>query len=265
MKCYTIAGYECAFAPTFNRVAVHSASLDIDGKLTAEPLTDDETIPKTYFNFLPYSQLSTKILKNQQLTDYIGKVEDLERAEVQKSNSVLRMKVTAPGCKPVTVALWKEIHSPLDLSLITDVDDDVIVAFTALKVVPQPNGLQLQSSGGTRVIINPQIPIAQEMAESFRASRMGTPVSKITIRSVTPVERISEDEISTIGHLYQQDIQALQINYLQRVHTVEATLTEFTEGRGWFFVNCTACRCRIYEKDGGYSCDKHKQQYLTYW
>ncbi|KAK9062767.1 hypothetical protein SSX86_019957 [Deinandra increscens subsp. villosa] len=259
MKCYTVAGYECAFAPTYNRVAVHAASLDIDRKLTADPLTDDGTIPKTYFNFLPYEQLSTKLLKNQQLTDYIGKVEDLEWAEIQKTNSVLRMKVTTPGCKPVTVALWKEIHLPLDLSLITDVDEEVIVAFTALKVMPQQSGLQLQSSGGTRVIINPQIPLAQEMAERFRAARMGTPVSKITLRCITHVDRISESDITTIGHLYQQDIQALQ-----SLHTVEATITEFTEARGWFFVNCTACGCRIYEKDSVYSCDKHKQQHLSY-
>ncbi|KAK9055107.1 hypothetical protein SSX86_026187 [Deinandra increscens subsp. villosa] len=210
MKCYALTGYKCAFAPTFNRVAVHTASLEIDKDLAVEPLVDDAGIPDVYFNFLPYEQLSTKVLKNQQLTDYIGKVDDLEHAEVQNNNSVLRLKVTAPRTKPVVVALWKEIHSKLDLSAITNADEEVIVALTALKVVPQQNGVQLQSSGGTRVLINPHIPIAQEMAERFKADRNTTPVSKLSLRSVKTVDTVAEDEICTIGHLYQQPSEKLK-------------------------------------------------------
>ncbi|KAK9072443.1 hypothetical protein SSX86_008877 [Deinandra increscens subsp. villosa] len=174
MNCYALTGYKCSFAPTLNRVAVHPASLEIDRGLAVKGLVDDAGIPYMYFNFLPHAQPSTKLLKNQQLTDYIGRVDDLEHAEVQNSNSVLRLKVTAPGAKPIVVALWKEIHSTLDLSAIVNVEDEVIVALTALKVVPHQDGIQLQSSGGTRVLINPQITIAQEMAERYKADRNST-------------------------------------------------------------------------------------------
>ncbi|KAK9064477.1 hypothetical protein SSX86_015859 [Deinandra increscens subsp. villosa] len=260
MECYTGNAYKCSYAPTFNRVVVHPASLEIDRDVTSEPLVDDGSILKMYFNFLPYDQLSTRRLKNQQLTDFIGKVDDLEHAEVSATNSVLRMKVTAPGCRPVVVALWKEIHSTLDLSLMVDADCEVIVALTALKVVPHQGDIQLQSSGGTRVVINPQIPVAQEMAERFKADRLGTPVNKLSLRSTRPVETVVENEIRTIGHLYQQDVQTLK----QEQHMVEGVIAEFTKGRSWFFVNCTACKCRIFEDNLIYSCPKHKQQHLTY-
>ncbi|KAK9056654.1 hypothetical protein SSX86_024016 [Deinandra increscens subsp. villosa] len=250
MECYTVNVYKCSYAPTFNRVVVHPASLEIDRDITAEPLVDDGSIPKMYFNFLPHDQLSTRRLKNQQLT---GKVDDLEHAEVSATNSVLRMKVTAPGCRPVVVALWKEIYFALDLMLMVDADREVIVALTAVKV--------LQPNGGTNVLINPQIPVTQEMAERFKAERLGTPVNKLSLRSTRPVDTVVvvENEIRTTCHLYQQDVQTLKEH-----HTIEGVITEFTKGRGWFFVNCTACKCRIYEDGLVYSCSKHKQQYLSY-
>ncbi|KAK9061546.1 hypothetical protein SSX86_018728 [Deinandra increscens subsp. villosa] len=291
---------------SLKRVAVHAASLEIDRGLGAQPLEDDEGIPTVYFNFIPHDQPSTKVLKNHQLSDYIGKVEDIEHAEVQNSNSVLRLKLKAPGTKPVVVALWKEIHSALDLSPIINAEEEVIVAITALKVVPQQNGVQLQSSGGTRLFVNPKIPIARVMAERkqwqhirlphinyfahvnehivwhknnrFRADRRGTPVAKLSLRSVRQIDTVSETDIATIGHLYQQENDKLKPMYrtphkviclnkfkhLQDVRTVEATITEFTSDRGWFFVMCNACNKRVYENNFIYSCSKHRQHHLTY-
>ncbi|KAK9059840.1 hypothetical protein SSX86_020544 [Deinandra increscens subsp. villosa] len=192
-------------------------------------------------------------------SDYIGRVDDVEHAEVSSSNSVLRLKITTPWTKPVMLALWKEIHSTLDLSPIIDADDDIVVAFTALKVVPHQRDVQLQSTGGTRVIISPQLPIARDMAERFRANRQGTPVAKISLRTVRNLDTVAESDVRTMGHLYQQES-----GRLKDVHTVETTITDFTSGRGWFFVTCTACNKRIYENNMEFSCSKHRQQHLNY-
>ncbi|KAK9048474.1 hypothetical protein SSX86_032562 [Deinandra increscens subsp. villosa] len=218
MKTYTLSGYKCTVAPTFNKVALHTASLEVDRHLVVEPLADDETFPKMYFNFFPYEQLHTRLLRNQILTDYIGRVEDLEHVEPGNNNSVLRLKVSDTRVEDlehvetgnnnsvlrlkvsdtrgntVVVALWKEIHTKLDLGAITDADHHVIVAFTALKVVPYQRGPQLQSSAGTKVEIEPHITVARDMADWFRDHGVGEPENRLAVPHVRFLEKTSEKD-----------------------------------------------------------------------
>ncbi|KAK9070527.1 hypothetical protein SSX86_010929 [Deinandra increscens subsp. villosa] len=233
MKTYTLSGYKCTVAPTFNKVALHTESLEVDRHLVVEPLADDETFPKM--------------------------VEDLEHVETGNNNSVLRLKVSEQG-NTVVVALWKEIHTKLDLGAITDADHHVIVAFTALKVVAYQRGPQLQSSAGTKVEIEPHITVARDMADWFRDHGVGEPENRLAVPQVRFLEKTSEKDRATIGHLMQQDRSTLK----EGVYTVEATLASFTEGRGWFFVTCTECKAMVYDNNMTYSCEKHKQQHLRY-
>ncbi|KAK9049820.1 hypothetical protein SSX86_031211, partial [Deinandra increscens subsp. villosa] len=285
MKIYTLNGYRCAPAPTYNKVALHSASLDVDQSLVAEPMPEDAAYPGMYFNFFPYEQLRIRLLKNQILTgthtkttalhcvnrltrlttltfssaDYIGRVDDLEHVDTGNNNSVLRMTVTDTRGNTVIVALWKEIHTTLDMAAITGADHAVIVAFTALKVVPHRGEPQLQSTGGTKVEIDPHLTIAQDLANWFNQAEMGGTENRSPVPKLRIAEKMSEKDRVTISHLRQQDNRTLK----EGVYTIEATITSFTEGRLWFYVTCTACNSRVY-MNMTYSCEKHKQQHLRY-
>ncbi|KAK9057748.1 hypothetical protein SSX86_022586 [Deinandra increscens subsp. villosa] len=119
---------------------------------------------------------------------------------------------------------------------------------------------QLQSTGGTKVEIDPHLTVAQDMANWFNQAEMGGTENRSSVPKLRIAEKMSEKDRVTIGHLRQQDNRTLK----EGVYTVEATITSFTEGRLWFYVTCTTCNSRVYEDNMTYSCEKHKQQHLRY-
>ncbi|KAK9067683.1 hypothetical protein SSX86_011794 [Deinandra increscens subsp. villosa] len=265
LRCYTLTGYTCMFAPRFNRVAPHAAALAIDRNLEAIPLADDFTIPWKYFNFISSEQLANRVLDNRQLTDYIGKVNDLEFAEIERSSTVLRLTLQEPRAEPVVLVLWESIHTTINLDNITQYNREVIVAATALKVVPHPGGLRLQCTAGTRVFVNPGLHIAKDIAKEFRALRNGAPLNKLAIRTVyerypNPRFPPGQIDITHIGHLYHQNPDAVR----DETYMLKCTLTGFSETHPWYTVRCMGCLRRLFQEGTIYSCDKHGDLYVAY-
>ncbi|KAK9065003.1 hypothetical protein SSX86_016386 [Deinandra increscens subsp. villosa] len=221
MRCYTLTGYTCTFAPAFNRVAPHTAALDIDRNLEAVPLADDFTLPWKYFNFLPSDQLTNRLLNNKHLTDYIGKVNDLELADIEGSGTVLRVTLQAPG--------------------------------NDIKSCPHLGGLRLQSTAGTRVFVNPGLPIAKDMAKAFRAERNGAPVNRLTLCTVYEQYPNARVPTTDIASLYCVD----QVGLKDVTYMVACTITAFSEIEPWYSVLCMACLCSLYQEGMVYSYKEH--------
>ncbi|KAK9075428.1 hypothetical protein SSX86_003751 [Deinandra increscens subsp. villosa] len=97
MGCYELTKYECASAPDFYRIATHTAALYIDRNLNVRRMKDDFSNPWKYFNFLTFTEIRQRALRDGQLSDYIGKVIDLEEAHIGDRRPVLRMKLQEPG------------------------------------------------------------------------------------------------------------------------------------------------------------------------
>ncbi|KAK9075401.1 hypothetical protein SSX86_003724 [Deinandra increscens subsp. villosa] len=145
MGCYELTNYECASSPDFYRIATHTAALYIDRNLNVRRMKDDFSIPWKYFNFLTFTEIRQRALRDGQLSDYIGKVIDLEEAHIGDRRPVLRMKLQEPGNRPVVLNLPEGIYNDINLENITTIDNEVIVAATTLKVKPSP-GLELNET-----------------------------------------------------------------------------------------------------------------------
>ncbi|KAK9064847.1 hypothetical protein SSX86_016229 [Deinandra increscens subsp. villosa] len=138
MGCYTLTNYTCTSAPDFYRIAPHTAALYIDRNLNARRLIDNFSIPWKYFNFLPFNRLREQSMNHEKLTDYIGKVTHLEEKQISDRSPVLMMTLQEPGPRAVVMKLSESIYTEINLENITTMDREVIVAATALKVVPAP-------------------------------------------------------------------------------------------------------------------------------
>ncbi|KAK9047978.1 hypothetical protein SSX86_033060, partial [Deinandra increscens subsp. villosa] len=68
MNCYIFDDYVCQHAPTLLRVANHTASIKIDAVTTITAVTDGVDIPRSFYRFIPYPQLSARMEKVDVLT-----------------------------------------------------------------------------------------------------------------------------------------------------------------------------------------------------
>ncbi|KAK9053646.1 hypothetical protein SSX86_024720 [Deinandra increscens subsp. villosa] len=254
MDCYIFDDYVCQYAPTKMRVGSHKAAIKIDDITTITRVDDDTNIPREWFNFLPYSQLRDIMDQIDYLIDFIGKVEDIEHIDTDNNNSLLRVTMKAASGDPIIVALWKEIVALVDTKALAATDRVVIVALSSVKVVDFGGNMELESTAATRVTVNPDIKIANEMAQSFQLP-LATDARRIRY---TP--KTSERDRMTFASLYQEDMNKIH----GEKYSCEATITDIIAGRPWFFVRCIPCKRTIMLAQGGYTCPRHGESGLKY-
>ncbi|KAK9047920.1 hypothetical protein SSX86_033118 [Deinandra increscens subsp. villosa] len=254
MECYIFDDYVCEYAPTKMRVASHKAAIKIDGVATITMIDDDSSIPREWFNFLPYSQLRNRMDQIDYLIDFIGKVEEIEHIDTENNNSLLRVTMKAASGDPIVVALWREIVALVDTQALAATDRVVIVALSSVKVVNFGGNMELESTSASRVVVSPNLKIAHEMTLSFQLP-VATDEPRI---KYTP--RLSERDRMTLASLYQED--------MNKIHDIkcscEATITDITRGRPWFFVRCIPCKRTITLAQDGYKCPRHGEAGLKY-
>ncbi|KAK9070869.1 hypothetical protein SSX86_009437 [Deinandra increscens subsp. villosa] len=234
MGCYELTNYECASAPDFYRRATNTAALYIDRNLNVRRMKDDFSIPWKYFNFLTFTEIRQRALRDDQLSDYIGKVIDLEEAHIGDRSPVLRMKLQEPGNRPVVLNLPEGIYNDINLENITTIDREVIVAATALKVKPSP-GLELNET------------VPQYKGLQYVKCINHTQMQQHTQRSLAAF-------ILTLtswhGHIY----------------TLAAVIVAISETEPWFDGECIACppSSRVQHTGVVFSCESHGDKYVRY-
>ncbi|KAK9065262.1 hypothetical protein SSX86_016645 [Deinandra increscens subsp. villosa] len=241
-------------APTLLRVTNHTASIKIDAVATITPVNDDGEIPRRFFRFTPYEQLSARMEKVDVLTDFIAKVESIEHVDTQNGNSLLRVPLTDLGRQTIVVALWREIVALIDTAALSATDHTVIAAFASVKVIDFHGDMQLESTAATRVEIDPDMQIATELANSFQPPGPGAELR------VTYTPPIADRERMTLTALYQETLKTLY----NGKYTCEATITEIVAERSWFFVRCMPCKRTILAQPEGYKCPRHGIASLKY-
>ncbi|KAK9050005.1 hypothetical protein SSX86_031026 [Deinandra increscens subsp. villosa] len=254
MSCYVFDDYVCQNAPTIMRVAAHTSSIKIDAVTTITAVEDDNAIPRSFFRFTPHEELSLRMEKVDVLTDFIARVESIEHVETQFGNSLLRLTVQGLSGDPIVVALWREIAALVDVDALAATDKPVIVALASVKVIDFHGDMQLESTAATRVEINPDIEMAHELAARYH---MAPPADA---PRVTFTPQISDRERRTLAAIYQDDVRGL----FDIMCTCEATVTEITKDRSWYFVRCLACKRTILPQGNTYTCPRHGTASLKY-
>ncbi|KAK9073666.1 hypothetical protein SSX86_006260 [Deinandra increscens subsp. villosa] len=224
-SAYIISKYTITYPPKFDKASPHPCALKIDGNLIAYSLGSRENIPLRCFNLVPRYHLNSKPYMGRQLIDYMGKVTNLELADINDNTTVLRMQLEAPGCLPVTVSLWDMIYEGLDLRRFTETTMEVIIVATALRVVTRGGCIHLQCTGGTHVFIDP----------GFRIARAGHPLRRLAIRQVSEICPVPWLPITQISYLYTTRDDTLQ----DETYLIACSIIQLPLIQEWYTVRCT--------------------------
>ncbi|KAK9048215.1 hypothetical protein SSX86_032822 [Deinandra increscens subsp. villosa] len=231
MNCYRIEAYKCTRAPSVFRVTTHPAAMEIDRAIPITPITDDDAIPRFYFDFKTHDQLYNKVNKNELLT---GKVERVTEVDTETRGKLTKILLHDPSHPEIEVTLWEEIGSRVDLQALTATDHVVIVAITALKVTRHPGtgSLQLQSTAGTSVKIDPDVQLAKAMASAFAMVVLPQEHADVQPARLHFMEKPSERKRRTLGTIRNEDPMLIP----HAVYTCEAKLVGIDEDQAWYCV-----------------------------
>ncbi|KAK9079793.1 hypothetical protein SSX86_001466 [Deinandra increscens subsp. villosa] len=204
--------------------------------------------------------LNSSPYTGRQLIDYMGKVTDLEMADIKDNTTVLRMQLEAPGCLPVTVSLWDLIYQMLDLRRFTETNTEVIVVTTALRVVTRGGAIRLQCTGGTEVFINPRSAARSDVARYFRNARAGHPLRRLAIRHVSEIHPVPGLPITQISYLYSARDDTLQ----DETYLIACSVSQLPMIQQWYHITCVACDLTVNSQRQPHGCPTHGDRYLLY-
>ncbi|KAK9053002.1 hypothetical protein SSX86_029632 [Deinandra increscens subsp. villosa] len=257
---YLLSKYTITVPPKFDKASPHPCALRIQGNVIAYSLGLKEDIPLRCFNLVPRYHLNSKPYTGRQLIDYMGKVTDLELAEINDNTTVLRMQLEAPGCFPVTVSLWDLIYKELDIRRFTETDREVIVVATALRVVTRGGAVRLQCTGGTQVFIDPGSAARSDMARYFRIARGGHPLRKLAVRHVSEIYPVPGLPITQISDLYTETDDTL----MDQSYLIACSIIKMPMIQEWYKITFVACDAIVNSQRQPHGCPTHGDKYLLY-
>ncbi|KAK9051562.1 hypothetical protein SSX86_028189 [Deinandra increscens subsp. villosa] len=166
--CYRLDGYVCARALSRMKVTPNIASIKIQKQTTIISIEDMDEIPEHYYKFTPINTIQSLPTDNEFLIDCMGRVCGIQHVDTQFYGSILKVKLQDIHGNDVVVALWEEINKSVDRQALSATNQEVIVAVLGAKVTKNHQGaMQLESTGATRVLINPEFEEANALATSY--------------------------------------------------------------------------------------------------
>ncbi|KAK9068544.1 hypothetical protein SSX86_012659 [Deinandra increscens subsp. villosa] len=257
---YLLSKYTITLPPKFDKASPHPCALRIQGNVIAYSLGSREDIPLRCFNLVPRYHLNSKPYTDRQLIDYMGRVTDLEVAEIDDNTTVLRMQLEAPGCLPVTVSLWDLIYKGLDIRRFTKIDREVIVVATALRVVTRGGAIRLQCTGGTQVFIDPGSVARNDMARYFRLARGEHRLRRLAVRHVSETYPVPGLPVTQLSTLYTETEDTL----LDQTYLIACSVIKLPLTQEWYKITCVACDAIVNTQRQPHGCPTHGDRYLLY-
>ncbi|KAK9051561.1 hypothetical protein SSX86_028188 [Deinandra increscens subsp. villosa] len=205
--CYRLDGYVCARALSRMKVTPNIASIKIQKQTTIISIEDMDEIPEHYYKFTPINTIQSLPTDNEFLIDCMGRVCGIQHVDTQFYGSILKVKLQDIHGNDVVVALWEEINKSVDRQALSATNQEVIVAVLGAKVTKNHQGaMQLESTGATRVLINPEFEEANALATRYSvtstfADDTGTTVVTIFEEAMTSIIGISSEKM-VVEHGY---------------------------------------------------------------
>ncbi|KAK9060364.1 hypothetical protein SSX86_021068 [Deinandra increscens subsp. villosa] len=205
--CYRLDGYVCARALSRMKVTPNIASIKIQKQTSIISIEDKDEIPEHYYKFTPINTIQSLATDNEFLIDCMGRVCGIQHVDTQFYGSILKVKLQDIHGNDVVVALWEEINKSVDRQALSATNQEVIVAVLGAKVTKNHQGaMQLESTGATRVLINPEFEEANALATRYSvtskfADETGTTVVTIFEEAMTSIIGISSEKM-VVEHGY---------------------------------------------------------------
>ncbi|KAD4179714.1 hypothetical protein E3N88_28305 [Mikania micrantha] len=258
MDCYRLENYVCSRSPAQMKVVPHSASLRV-GKASSIVLIDNTSqIPSTYFNFMNYENLDSRINNHQILS---GRVKNAWNEKTDYGGTLTRLNIDNPSGQEIEITLWPEIARFINTDSLFKANGHIIAAITSLRVTTYRGKMQLGSTAATHVYIDPDIDIAKSITNTFERLEGPKQLPGESIKMIETIESPSQRNRITIAALHQR----IPNEIASTTFTCRASITAFNSNRAWYYTACKECHRKIEAQTEGYVCVNHGIIEPKYW
>ncbi|KAD3066518.1 hypothetical protein E3N88_34398 [Mikania micrantha] len=212
MSCYRIENYVCVSAIPYVNIINHPVSIRIGAAASIDPLPNNEDLPRVYFEFSPYEDVSKLAGNKQRVIDYIGLLQKKEYKKKEKCG------------RSIEAALWKEIITKadrFDKHAIDTADTPTVIALTSMRIQQFNDQTQLSSTTATYMYLNPTISETQSLINWFNTTHGNNDQPWILTRGDNPTT------IQDILHKTDQELNG-------KTFPCNASVTQIITQKDWY-------------------------------
>ncbi|XP_040366209.1 uncharacterized protein LOC112179730 isoform X1 [Rosa chinensis] len=162
------------------KVADHVVELCFNESTKFEPVMDAfPPIPEHSFNFLHFDNLEDQMRTQTLLKDVYGCIKSLRPEhqvtvkDTEKLESKCEIFVENLRREDIRITFWGDIARKFDMERVKQLSPPVLAVFTGLRLTKFQERVTAATTGHTCIIINPDIPIANE----YKAERQSESTS----------------------------------------------------------------------------------------
>uniref|UniRef100_A0A0E0GIZ1 Replication protein A subunit n=1 Tax=Oryza nivara TaxID=4536 RepID=A0A0E0GIZ1_ORYNI len=157
--------------------------MTLNENAVVEEAEGETFIPQVQYNFVKIDQLGPYV-GGRELVDVIGVVQSVSptlsvRRKIDNETIPKRDIVVADdSSKTVTISLWNDLATTTGQELLDMVDSAPIIAIKSLKV-SDFQGLSLSTVGRSTIVVNPDLPEAEQLRAWYDSEGKGTSMASI--------------------------------------------------------------------------------------
>ncbi|XP_056684686.1 replication protein A 70 kDa DNA-binding subunit B-like isoform X1 [Spinacia oleracea] len=216
-------------------------------------------IPFHKFNLRPIDDLSERTNKIDVLTEVIGQLIGVENKITQNHDNNTDQRRTIhiqdERTNKIAVTLWGQQADLVADDVAENGAQPKIVIITATRVTMFKGNYQLNSTGGTKLYINLEIP----EVENFKKNMTDVPLQEILHIEVTQPESLEEamtKNRKTITELQQIYMEGEENQEAKNTYTCVAKIATIHDQEcGWMYTSCNNCKSKIDENQYCNKCE----------
>ncbi|XP_062216405.1 replication protein A 70 kDa DNA-binding subunit B-like [Phragmites australis] len=182
-KVYYVSKGSLRIANKQFKTVQNDYEMTLNESAVVEEAEGETFIPQVQYNFVKIDQLGSYV-NDRELVDIIGVVQSVSptlsvRRKIDNETIPKRDIVVADDSgKTVTVSLWNDLATTTGQELLDMVDSSPVIAIKSLKV-SDFQGVSLSTIGKSTLVINPDMPEAQELRSWYDTEGQGTSMAPV--------------------------------------------------------------------------------------
>ncbi|GJN08659.1 hypothetical protein PR202_ga26603 [Eleusine coracana subsp. coracana] len=182
-KVYYISKGSLRIANKQFKTVQNDYEMTLNESAVVEEAEGEAFIPQVQYNFVKIDQLGSYV-NSRELVDLVGVVQSVSptlsvRRKIDNETIPKRDIVVADDTgKTVTVSLWNDLATTTGQELLDMTDSSPVIAIKSLKV-SDFQGVSLSTISRSTLVINPDMPEAQELRSWYDSEGKGTSLAPI--------------------------------------------------------------------------------------
>ncbi|XP_039779304.1 replication protein A 70 kDa DNA-binding subunit B-like isoform X1 [Panicum virgatum] len=259
-KVYYVSKGSLRIANKQFKTVQNDYEMTLNENAVVEEAWGETIIPQVQFNFVKIDQLGSYV-NGRELVDIVGVVQSVSptlsvrRKRDDETIPKRDIVVADDSGKTVSVSLWNDLATTTGEELLDMVDSSPIIAIKSLRV-SDFQGLSLSTVGKSTLLVNPDLPEAQNLKSWYDSEGKGTKMAPIGadmgavraggLRSMYS-DRVFLSHITSDPNLGQEKPVFFSLN---------AIISHIKPDQNMWYRACKTCNKKVTEAvEGGYWCE----------